>query len=135
MTTTTPPSSTDAEPEEGLSLGAVLLRSARTRRERVAVQALVEEETLLARDTVRTALVARQDGRMRCQWHGVAGRVFTLGLPPADLAFLQLVLSLLGIGHTPLSAAIDLDERRLLILLRALIRIAGNDRIAVGTRM
>ncbi|MFE5923550.1 hypothetical protein [Streptomyces sp. NPDC056468] len=41
----------------------------------------------------------------------------------------------MGIGITPLTALESLDERRLLILMRALPVLAGNDRVAIGTRM
>jgi hypothetical protein len=42
---------------------------------------------------------------------------------------------MVGIGLTTVASVQDLDERRLPIILRAILRLAGNDTIAVGTRM
>jgi hypothetical protein len=42
---------------------------------------------------------------------------------------------MVGVGLTTIAAVQDLDERRLPIILRAFLRLAGNDTIAVGTRM
>lgn len=78
------------------SLSELLVRSAVGLRDRVAVQALVEEGELLGRDNVRTALVMKQNGVMTCCWEGVAKRTH---------------------------------------ILQALTRLAGNDRIAIGTRL
>ena len=55
-TTTTQAADTD---EADLpTLGELLLASAKNNRDRIATQALVDEETLLTRDSVRNALVA-----------------------------------------------------------------------------
>ncbi|MEV0982504.1 hypothetical protein [Streptomyces sp. NPDC049915] len=75
------------------------------------------------------------DGRPVCRWDNMMGRLYTLGLDEDDRTFLGLVLSLLPIGLFTLSAAQDLEERRLQILLRAIVTLSGNDRIAVGTRL
>ncbi|MEU0688040.1 hypothetical protein [Streptomyces uncialis] len=40
----------------------------RAPRERAAVAALVADRELLGRDEIRTALIAKQDGRMACGW-------------------------------------------------------------------
>ncbi|MFE2421490.1 hypothetical protein [Streptomyces hokutonensis] len=125
---------TDTEPESP-ALSEVLLRSAIGLRDRVAVQALVAEELLLARDAVRKALVAEQDGVTACRWEGMAGRLYTLGLDASDRAFLGLVLSIVGVQQSYLAAVEYLDERRLKIVLQAMLRLANNDRIAIGTRM
>jgi hypothetical protein len=124
----------DDEPDAP-PLGELLVRSAVGLRDRTAVQALVEEELLLARDQVRTALVAQQDGVTTCRWEGLSGRLYTLELDEGERAFLGLVLSIVGVQQTYLAAMEYLDERRLKILLRAMIRLADNDQIAVGTRM
>lgn len=116
-------------------IGQLLVESAEPGRARVAAQALADEETLLAHAGVRAALVDKQDGRMVARWDGLIGRLYTLGLNDEQRAFLGLVLSMMGIGGVPLTAVESLDERRLLIMQRALCRLAGNDRIAVGTRL
>jgi hypothetical protein len=135
MTTITTSSRTNtAEPDAPL-LGDLLLQSAAGLRERTAVQALVEEEKLLAVDNIRTALVTKADGVMTCRWEGMARRLYTLGLDDGERAFLGLVLSIVGVRHTQLAAVEHLDERRLKILLQAMVRLAGNDRIAIGTRL
>lgn len=118
-----------------LPLGELLVASAKNARDRAAAQALAEEGELILRPAVRAALVVREDGRMTCRWEGLSGRLYTLGLDDEERAFLGLVLSMVGIGLHTLSAVPDLDERRLSIILRAILRLAGNDRIAVGTRL
>lgn len=128
-TTTTPADEVDVP-----ALGELLVKSARPGRDRTAAQALAEEETLLAHRGVRTALVVKDGGRMTARWEGLMGRLYTLNLDEPQRAFLGLVLSMVGIGCTPLTAVEVLDERRLLIMQRALCRLAGNDRIAFGTR-
>lgn len=116
-------------------LGQLLVESAESDRDRIAAQALADEETLLAHDGVRAALVDKQDGRMVARWEGLMGRLYTLGLDEPQRVFLSFVLSMVGIGQVSLPAVRLLDERRLLIMQRAIVRLAGNDRIAVGTRM
>lgn len=133
-TSTSSSHTTDTEPESP-ALGELLLRSAVGLRDRVAVQALVAEELLLARDPVREALVAEHDGVTACRWEGMAGRLYTLGLDASDRAFLGLVLSIVGVQQSYLAAVEYLDERRLKIVLQAMLRLADNDRIAIGTRM
>jgi hypothetical protein len=54
------------------------------------------------------------------------------GVDPEQLRVLE---SMVGVGLTTIAAVQDLDERRLPIILRAFLRLAGNDTIAVGTRM
>lgn len=135
MTTTAAPSCTTANEPWAPSLGELLVRSAVGLRNRTAVQALVEEEELLARDTVRAALVTKQDGVMTCRWESMAGRLYTLGLDDGERAFLGLVLSISGGYRSCLATVECLDERRLKIVLQAIMRLADNDRIAIGTRM
>jgi hypothetical protein len=117
-------------------LGELLLRTAATARELAAVGALAEEEHLLARDNVRAALVVKTGGgTMGCSWERFGSRLYTLGLDDAERAFAGLVLSLAGPHQTSLTRVLDLDERRLAILLRAMVSLSGCDTIAVGTRM
>ncbi|MFI6547445.1 hypothetical protein ACIBO9_29805 [Streptomyces prunicolor] len=135
MATSAPSSHpTDAE-SDSPPLGQLLVRSAVGLRDRTAVQALVEEELLLARDHVRKALVTQQDGITACRWEGMAGHLYTLGLDEGERAFLGLMLSIVGVQQSHLAAVEYLDERRLKIVLQAMIRLAGNDQIAIGTRM
>lgn len=124
---------TEATPDT--SLGTLLLRSARTPHRIAATQALVDEETLLGLPQVSAALVVEEDGVPTCRWEGLAGKLYTLGLTSQQRDFLGLVLGMVGIGTSTLATIGDLDDRHLMILMRAIPRLAGNDRIAVGTRM
>ncbi|MEV0982167.1 hypothetical protein [Streptomyces sp. NPDC049915] len=136
MTMTETEAPAQAEDTNDVDLGTLPLRAATSRRERAAAQALLEEGTILGLPRVRQALVIEDaDGRPVCRWDNMMGRLYTLGLDEDDRTFLGLVLSLLPIGLFTLSAAQDLDERRLQILLRAIVTLSGNDRIAVGTRL
>lgn len=111
------------------------MRSAVGLREGVAVQALVEEEELLSRENIRTALVTKHDGVMTCRWEGIAGRLYTLGLDDGERMFLGLVLSIVGVRQSSLADVRYLDEHRLKIVLQALMRLAGTDWIAIGIRL
>lgn len=124
-----------ANEEAEAPLGELLLQSARGSRERAATQALVEEETVLAHRRVRDALLIEEDGRPACHWEGLMGKLYGLGLDEQQREFLGLVLGMVGIGLHTLTAVRALDERRLLVLMRAIPTLADNDRIAVGTRM
>lgn len=135
MTITETETRSDLADEADIPLGTLLVQSARGHRDQVATRALVEEETILQRISVRSALMVTEDGRSTCRWEALAGRTYSLGLDDAERAFLGLVLSVVGIGHVTIAAAQDLDERRLKILLRAIVQLSGNDRIAVGTRL
>lgn len=132
MTVTEEETSTEA-PE--LDVAAILRRDAKGIRERAVAQALIEEETILGLDSVRNCLLTEIDGVRTCRWEGLLGRQYVLGLDEEQRAFYGLVLSLLGIGVNPLSAAHMLGERRLMVLLRAIIRVAEIDTIAVGRRI
>lgn len=128
---------TSAETTDDTTLkrrGKKLIESATSDRERAAAQALVEEETILAHRSVLAAL-GLLDPRPVVRWEGLAGRVYVLGLDDEQRAFLALTLSMVGIGHVSLAAVSDLGERRLGVMLRAIARLAGNNTIAVGTRM
>uniref|UniRef100_A0AAU1I4V1 Uncharacterized protein n=1 Tax=Streptomyces sp. NBC_00180 TaxID=2903632 RepID=A0AAU1I4V1_9ACTN len=133
MTITAPP--TETEGVDTPTLGQLLVASAKSPRGRAASQALAEEGTILALDSVRRLLVVDgADGPM-CRWEALMGRLYGLGLDDVQRAFLGLVLGMVGIGLHTLSAVELLDERRLLILMRAMPVLAGNDRVAIGTRM
>lgn len=134
ITTATPGTDTPAD-EEAPSTGALLLAAAPTHRDQVAVRALVDEEQLLARDHVRTALIVKtEQGRMGCDWDRFARRLYTLGFNDQERAFLDLVLSIAGPHPTSLTRVLELDDRRLAIILRAMIQLSSCDTLAVGTR-
>ncbi|MFD6172915.1 hypothetical protein [Streptomyces coeruleorubidus] len=112
-----------------------LVRTATSPLDRAAVQALVEERTILEVTAVRYALIVDTDHGPTARFEALSGCQYTLGLDEGQRSFLGLVLSMVGIGLTTIAAVQDLDERRLPIILRAFLRLAGNDTIAVGTRM
>ncbi|MEV8431983.1 hypothetical protein ACWHLZ_28145 [Streptomyces chartreusis] len=133
MTTTAVPTETD---EAGTpTLGELLIASSAAGRDRAAAQALVEEETILAMDSVRRLLIVEDENGSACRWEGLMGRLYGLGLDEQQRAFLGLVMGMVGIGLHIMSAVEELDERRLLILMRAMPVLARNDRIAIGTRL
>lgn len=112
-----------------------LVESARSDRDRIAAQALVDEETILSQANVRAILLVEEDGTTVCRWEGLMGRVYGLGLDHPQRAFIGLVLSVVGIGHITLAVVPDLDERRMLIVQRMILQLTGNDRVAIGTRV
>ncbi|MER5213717.1 hypothetical protein ABT063_24875 [Streptomyces sp. NPDC002838] len=116
-------------------LGRLLVESAARDRDRIAAQALAEEETILALPKVRRLLVVEDRGRPTARWENLMGHQYTLNLNRPQFAFLGLVLSILSMGHIALAAVEDLDERRLLIIQRAILQLSGNNTIAVGTRV
>ncbi|WP_033312850.1 hypothetical protein RFN58_18925 [Streptomyces iakyrus] len=124
------------DPEEAFQrLGAQLRRTAKTPRDKAAVQALVEERTILELPAVRRALIVDARRGAKVSFEGLSGRQYGLGLDEQQLSFLGLVLSMFGIGITTLAAVRDLDDRRLPIILRAILLLAENETIAVGTRL
>ncbi|MFJ1975331.1 hypothetical protein ACIO93_42705 [Streptomyces sp. NPDC087903] len=124
-----------AEDDNLRALGRQIIRTAEEGGDRAAAQALVEEKTILACSNVRRYLIARRPGGVAtCRWEGLSGLQYTLGLDEQQRAFLGLVLSMVGIGHITIAAVRGLDERRLRILTRAILRLAGNDTLAVGNR-
>jgi hypothetical protein len=132
MTTTSATTTDDIDLKR---LGKQLVRSATSARARAAAQALVEEETILAQRGVLAALGLLDPSPAKVRWEGLAGRVYSLGLDDEQRAFLGLTLSMVGIGQVSLAAVSSLGERRLAVMLRAIARMAGNDTIAVGTRL
>ncbi|MGW3410225.1 hypothetical protein [Streptomyces sp. NPDC000888] len=134
MTITIEPSKSEAaEPP----LGELLLQTAADLRERIAVAALAEEGTILAKPSVRTVLVWEPgDGTARCEWERLTGHLYDLDIEDGERAFLDLLLSVTGVAHqTSLVRVAELDERRLAIILRAMVQLSGCDTIAVGTRI
>ncbi|MEV2228395.1 hypothetical protein AB0H69_07420 [Streptomyces phaeochromogenes] len=135
MTTTKETDVHTIDEEDAPSLGALLLASAANPRDKAAVRALVDEEIILGRERVRMALVVkRADGRMGCDWERFGKRLYTLGLNESDRSFLDLVLSLAGPHQTSLARVLEIDDRRLAIILRATVQLSGCDTLAIGTR-
>ncbi|WP_216588531.1 hypothetical protein [Streptomyces brasiliscabiei] len=112
-----------------------LIKAAPTHREKIAMQALADEHTILDSDAVRRVLVVEKSSRVTADWEGVSRQVYTLGLDELQRQFLELVLSIAGFGRISLASVEDFDERQLLIVQRALLALAGSDRIAIGTRL
>jgi hypothetical protein len=135
MTTTDQPSTGTLAGVDLATLGEQIVRNSRPGGSRAAARALVDEGSIFARQNVRMALLIDTPDGAACWWEGLSGRVYTLGLDQEQRDFLGLVLSLVGIGHITLAAAQDLDERRMSIILRAILQMSGNDTIAVGTRL
>jgi hypothetical protein len=122
------------EEEAVPTLGERLLEAA-TPREQVAIRALVEEGHLLTLDAVKAALVRETDHGLKCSWDRLSARLWDMGLDDEQRAFAALVLSTVISHQTSLTDVIGMDERRLAIVLRAIIRLSGNDTLAVGTRV
>ncbi|MEU0106560.1 hypothetical protein ABZ322_21005 [Streptomyces sp. NPDC006129] len=135
MTATEPEAGAPTEEDELQALGEQLLRTAKSSRDRLAVHALVEEQSILEVPAVRRALIIQTDDGEMAHFEGLRSLQFGLGLDKSQQAFLGLVLSMVSIGLTTLPAVQALDERQLQVLLRALLRLAGNETIAVGTRI
>ncbi|MEU0198438.1 MULTISPECIES: hypothetical protein [unclassified Streptomyces] len=135
MTATEPESGGPTEEAEFQALGERLLRTAKSSRTQAAVQALVQERTILEVPAVRHALVVDTDDGEVAHFEGLSGRQYGLGLDEGQRAFLHLVLSMVGIGITTLASVQDLDDRRLQIMVRAILRLAGNEDLAVGRRL
>ncbi|MFJ6566464.1 hypothetical protein ACIQNU_03530 [Streptomyces sp. NPDC091292] len=105
--------------------------------ERMAMAALIEEDELLAREAVRRLLVTEHDdGALSCDWLRFEARYTRApGLTPADKAFLELILAVRFPRNVTFWRTESLGDRRLVIVLRALAKLAGSDTIVVGTRL
>ncbi|MFJ6566411.1 hypothetical protein ACIQNU_03265 [Streptomyces sp. NPDC091292] len=105
--------------------------------ERIAVAALIEEDELLARDSVRRLLVTEHDdGTVSCNWLAFEARYTRApGLTPADKAFLALITAIRFPRNVSLGNLEPLDTRRLCIVLRGMAKLAGSDTVAIGTRV
>jgi hypothetical protein len=112
-----------------------LVKASKGRLQQIAMRALTDEQTILSLDNVRHALVVEDGDTVTVDWEGLTGKVYTVGLDEQQRLFLELVMSIAGVQQVSLAGVEDLDERRLLIVQRALLALAGNDRIAIGTRL
>lgn len=125
----------EAEDVEAPPFGELLLQAAATPREKAAVWALVEEEEILSLNTVRRNVVSHTDEGMEFTWQHLSCSLYGLGLDESGRAFLDLVLSLAGPHQTSLTRVTELGNRRLGIVLQAMTQLAGNDTIAIATRL
>lgn len=138
MTNTEPETALPEAPDpeaEYQQLSTELLRNTKIPSHRAAVQALIEERTILSLPAVQRALIVDSRKGRAAQLPELSGLQYALGLDEGQRTFLGLVLSLVGLGVATLASVEDLDDRRLPIILRAILRLAGNEDIAVGRRL
>ncbi|MEU0688109.1 hypothetical protein [Streptomyces uncialis] len=105
--------------------------------EQAAVAALLEEGDVLARRDVRDLLVVEHEDEavVFCDWPRFEAQYrCVLVLDEGEDAFLTLVLATAFPRLVPLWKVEVLGDRRLVIVLRALARLAGSDSVAVGCR-
>ncbi|MEU0685619.1 hypothetical protein [Streptomyces uncialis] len=102
---------------------------------RAAVAALIEEDSILAREDVQALLLIETGCGVFCDWPRFEDRYRrALVLDDGEDAFLTFVIAIAFPRLVPLWRLESLGDRRLGIVLRALTRLAGSDAIAVGTR-
>ncbi|NEC92193.1 hypothetical protein [Streptomyces sp. SID12501] len=133
--TTTPFLDQDQEDTDAPPFEELLLKAAASPREQAAVRALVDEEQILSRPAFRRALVWDTVEGIEFSWQNLACYLYGLELNDSERGFVDLVLSIASPHQTSLTRVMDLDERRLAILLRAMISLSGVDTLAVGTRL
>ncbi|WP_046507612.1 hypothetical protein [Streptomyces odonnellii] len=92
-----------------------------------AIDALVEEATVLARRDVQAILVRTDSaGERFCDWVGMATRLYHVRMTAPERAFLTLVMSLASPPYeVHLGRALaDLDEDRARVVFKAMRRAA-----------
>ncbi|MYY12596.1 hypothetical protein GT204_27790 [Streptomyces sp. SID4919] len=103
--------------------------------ERAAVAALIEEGDLLVRGDVRELLVVENEALVFCDWPRFEARYRSaLVLDEGEDAFLTFVLATALPRLVPLWKVEVLGARRLGIVLRALVWLAGSATVPVGGR-
>ncbi|MFD4833968.1 hypothetical protein ACFWPV_29615 [Streptomyces uncialis] len=105
--------------------------------EQAAVAALLEEGDVLARGDVRDLLVVENEAEavVFCDWPRFEAQYrCSLVLDEGEDAFLTLILATAFPRLVPLWKVEVLGDRRLVIVLRALARLAGSHSVAVGCR-
>ncbi|MFM9542342.1 hypothetical protein [Streptomyces turgidiscabies] len=135
MTTTTPFHDTE---DTGIpALEKLLLKPSTQPRDKAALRALIEEGAILTRANVRRTLIATNDQGtpVGCAWDRVAKDRFGFELDEEQRIFLDVVLSIAGPHHVNLGWLMEIDDRRLAILLRAMTEMAGNNTIAIATKI
>lgn len=127
----------DTEDTTIRALEKLLLKETTQPRDKAALRALIEEGTLLDRDTVRRELIVTNDRGTPtgCAWDRLAKNRFGLDLNEEQRIFLDVILSVAGPHHVNLGWLMEIDDRRLAILLRAMTEMAGNNTIAIGTKL
>lgn len=138
MTETTPfLEQEDQEDTVTPALEKLLRKQSTQPRDKAALRALIEEKTILARDNVRQSLIVTNDAGapVGCAWDRLARDRFGLDLDEEQRIFLDVILSVAGPHHVNLGWLMEIDDRRLAILLRAMTEMAGNDTIAIGTKL
>lgn len=114
-----------------------LLKKLTQPRDKAGLRALLEEETVLALDTVRRNLIVTDDQGVATglAWDRLSKARFGLDLDEQQKIFLEVILSIASPHHVNLGWLMELDDRRLAILLRAMAEMAGSDVIAIATRI
>lgn len=114
-----------------------LLKQLTSPRDKAGLRALLEEGSILARDNVRRELIVTNDrgAPVGCAWDRLARARFGLLLDEEQRVFLDVILSVASPHHVNLGWLMEIDDRRLAILLRAMTEMAGNDTIAIGTKL
>lgn len=139
MTETTAPFLEQEDQEDTVTpaLEKLLLKQSTQPRDKAALRALIEEGTILARANVRRTLIVTNDRGtpVGCAWDRVAKERFGLDLDEEQRIFLDVILSVAGPHHVNLGWLMEIDDRRLAILLHAMTEMAGNDTIAIGTKL
>ncbi|WP_030569904.1 hypothetical protein [Streptomyces aureocirculatus] len=100
----------------------------------IAVRMLVEEHEILDRPEFQHVTVVQGEAGVRADWVNLSLRLDKLVRDEEERQFLEIVLAIALGRQIFLDCVLRLDERRLAIVLRALVTWAGVDSIAVGTR-
>ncbi|MER5493850.1 hypothetical protein [Streptomyces sp. NPDC002490] len=103
--------------------------------EQVAVAVLIEEGDVLAREDVRDLLVVDTETAASCDWPRFEARYRnSLVLDASERAFLDFVVAVSFPRLVPLWQVEHLGERRLVVVLRALVALAGaSSTVTVGS--
>jgi hypothetical protein len=127
----------DAEDTGIPALEKLLLKPSTQPRDKAALRALIEEGTILARDSIRRILIVTNDrgAPVGCAWDRLTKDRHGLELEEEQRIFLDVILSVAGPHHVNLGWLMEIDDRRLAIVLRAMTEMAGNDTIAIATRI
>ena len=114
-----------------------LLKKLTQPRDKAGLRALLEEETVLALDNVRRNLIVTNDAGVPTglAWDRLSKARFGLDLDEQQKIVLDVILSIASPHHVNLGWLMELDDRRLAILLRAMTEMAGSDVIAIATRI
>jgi hypothetical protein len=111
----------EADPEaEYEQLSTELLSNTWSLGQQVAVQALVEEQTILSLPAVQRRLIVDSRKGRYAYFRAVSGLIPQLGLDEEQCLFLYLVMMLAGLGVAHPADVALLDERRQQIITRAL---------------